>query len=132
MKLYFDGASKCNPGHSGCGYIIKNNDDEILYQGYKYIGIATNNEAEYNALLLGIKNLPKTDDKDLIVYGDSKLVIEQMNKKWKINKKELKELNNEINKLCNELNINTTFQWIKREDNYEADNLANLSLKNIN
>jgi len=126
--LKFDGCSKGNPGHSGCGIVIYKNNIEI-YATSKYLGEnKTNNEAEYSALILGLKKCLKLNIKHLKVEGDSLLVINQINKKWKINSISLMPLYITINNLILKFDC-IEFNHIYRNNNKRADELANYSLK---
>jgi len=135
-KLYFDGASQGNPGKASCGFYIQysgnsqnsENSENSENSGYKYLGPRfTNNEAEYQGLIHGLQECRGLGLCSLEVYGDSKLVIEQMNKKWKVKAPNLKILW----KLANELldpKCTYKFIWIPREQNSIADALANKAL----
>lgn len=126
IKVYFDGASKGNPGHAGSGcYIIDSNSNIIKKQ--KYVGIATNNVAEYNGLILGLISINDFKDSEIKVYGDSKLVIEQMNGKWKVKSPNLIDLHNTAKNLAKNFK-NIEFIHIRRELNGDADILANLAV----
>jgi ribonuclease HI len=136
IYLYFDGASKGNGGESGCGCVVKfdEGEDGIIKQGcgYKYLGTKTNNEAEYSALLLGFNLVLSLEYTDMVkpenihinVYGDSKLVIEQMKGKWQVKAENLKPLWEEATKLSKQFK-SVTFKHIDRSLNTEADRLAN-------
>ena len=127
-KLYFDGASRGNPGLGGCGISIECKNKEIGVD-YKYLGTCTNNIAEYSALELGLKKAIDLNIKNVIVFGDSLLVINQVNKLWKCNNVNLKKILNNIHHL--KLNFtNIKFVHIKREKNLRADYLANKSIDN--
>jgi ribonuclease HI len=134
IKLYFDGASKNNPGKSGAGYWIEYSNSFCNLEtcgGYKYLGIQTNNVAEYNGLIIGLKNVIKVDNysnSNITVYGDSKLVIEQMKGNWKVKSDNLIPLWKEAQELIKNLKIN--FVHIDRSLNCKADKLANDAINN--
>ena len=90
-KLFFDGASRGNPGLGGCGISLEFENKEIGID-YKYLGKCTNNFAEYSALELGLKKAIDLNIKNLIVFGDSLLVINQVNKLWKCNNINIKKI----------------------------------------
>ncbi|MEX0940900.1 MAG: ribonuclease HI family protein [Candidatus Babeliales bacterium] len=123
-KLFIDGASRNNPGQAGAGiYLLK--DGEPVYQEGFYLGIKTNNEAEYFALLLGLffcKPLLFADDL-LLIISDSELLIKQMKNQYKVRKPELKKMYNLAVILLE--NINYSLCHVKREYNKQADKLAN-------
>lgn len=126
ILMYFDGAARMNPlGPSGAAYWV--NCGDTSYGGYKFLGNATNNEAEYNGLLLGLKAISSLKDKKIVVHGDSKLVIEQMKGKWKINAPNLKPLWAEAKELIKDFK-DITFVHIDRSLNTKADQLANIAI----
>jgi ribonuclease HI len=135
MEIYFDGAAKKNPGPSGVGAVIIYEGKQYPY--YKAIGHATNNQAEYNGLILGLEELRKLDFKDIKdikdikVYGDSNLVIKQMSGLWKINNEELRKLWKYAHEIIDELQLKVSFIHIPREQNSVADRLANMALNKI-
>lgn len=126
ILVYFDGASKGNPGPSGSAYWIKNG--ETSYGEYKFIGYQTNNFAEYSGLILSLKNLDKYKDQTIKVHGDSKLVIEQIKGKWKIKAENLIPLWKEAHELIKDFK-DIEFIHIDRSLNSKADALANMAVK---
>jgi ribonuclease HI len=126
-KMYFDGCSKGNPGLAGAGAVIYKNDDEIWTQS-KFIGKnETNNVAEYNGLIIGLEEAVHQNIKNLQVYGDSELVIKQMNNLYKVKAEKLLPLFNKAKKLQTNFN-SIQFQHIYRKDNARADHLSNIAL----
>ena len=131
FSLYFDGASRGNPGPSSLGGVIYDSLKEEKINYNKSIGIATNNYAEYQALLVGIKVCIKYDIKEVNVYGDSKLVIEQVKGNWKVKSDNLKPMHTEITKFITpEFFKKITFNHVHRHLNKRADELANIALDN--
>jgi ribonuclease HI len=131
FSLYFDGASRGNPGPSSLGGVIYDSSEEEKINYKKAIGIATNNYAEYQALLVGIKVCIKYDIKEVNVYGDSKLVIEQVKGNWKVKSDNLKPMHTEITKFITpEFFKKITFNHVRRNLNKRADELANIALDN--
>ena len=129
FSLYFDGASRGNPGPSSLGGVIYDSSEEEKINYKKAIGIATNNYAEYQALLVGIKVCIKYDIKEVNVYGDSKLVIEQVKGNWKVKSDNLKPMHTEITKFITpEFFKKITFNHVRRNLNKRADELANIAL----
>ena len=126
-ELFFDGASKGNPGPSGIGIVIRKNNNLIAKQAQKLID-GTNNVAEYRALLLGLKHAHDLGIEKLAVYGDSKLVINQMKREWKVKAPHLLKLRSEALKLANKFD-SISYTWIGRESNKEADKLANIAIE---
>ncbi len=125
ILMYFDGASKGNPGPSGAAFWI--NDGSTSHGGYKFLGNQTNNVAEYSGLILGLKSLEKYNKLSIKVHGDSKLVIEQMKGKWQVKALNLIPLWNEARELIEEFEC-IEFIHIDRSLNSKADALANMAV----
>ncbi len=129
VKVYFDGASRNNPGPAGAGVLIKKND-EILGKYYRYLGKKTNNEAEYWAVIVGLKGLKRLDigNKKVGFIGDSELIVNQLSGKYKIKEDRLKKLYWQIREEIINQGLSVTFHHVKREKNKEADKLANKAI----
>lgn len=123
---YFDGASKGNPGESGIGTYIQKNGITI-WEISKAIGITTCNVAEYTALITLLAELKQRQIKRIQIFGDSQLVIKQVNREWNVNYPRLEKLRNEVYNLMQGKHI--TIQWIPRKKNAYADKLSNLAFK---
>ncbi len=126
ITIYFDGGSRGNPGPSGSGYVIYNALGEIITTGNAGLGHNTNNYAEYTGLLMALQYVQNSQDlknEDLLIYGDSLLVVNQIQDKWKVKAENLKPL---IAK-CKEILKGKTFEikHIPRSQNSVADKLAN-------
>ena len=127
--LYSDGGARGNPGPAGCGFVIMNEKKEILYEGSKYIGHTTNNQAEYQALLMGLEKILEFGDVEKITcYLDSELVVKQLNKEYKMKNKDLRIHFDKINKINFEYKNCISFHHVFREDNKKADKLANQAM----
>ena len=121
--LCFDGCSKGNPGRGGGGAIIYDNCNNIIWSESIYLGdYITNNNAEYNALIFGMKAAIHFNIKKIIIKGDSQLIIKQMNGEYKV--KSNIELYNTANLLKQNFE-EIKFEHIYRVENIEADKLAN-------
>jgi ribonuclease HI len=127
--LNFDGASKGNPGLSGAGMVIYKNNEEI-WSSCKFIGYKTNNQAEYSALIFGLKGALTLGITSLSVLGDSLLVINQVNNIYKVNSACLHDLYKEAQSLKTQFDF-IEFNHVYRENNKRADELSNLALENI-
>lgn len=128
--LYFDGCSKGNPGPSGIGAVIYRKGVEH-WAACKYIGNnKTNNEAEYSALILGLKFALEQDITTLSVCGDSLLVINQVNKIYKVKHPILAYLYDEVVKLMKQFTY-IDFSHVYRNQNKRADQLSNIALEFI-
>jgi len=126
-KLFIDGASRRNPGQSGAGIYLFKDEDQIYKKGF-YLGIKTNNQAEYMALLLGIFYAKKHISKDdtLYIFSDSELLVKHMKGEYKIKSVELKKLFDLAFVLLDQ--INYSFCHIVREYNSLADEMANAGI----
>ncbi|HRE40057.1 MAG TPA: ribonuclease HI family protein [Ignavibacteria bacterium] len=119
-----DGASRGNPGKAGIGIFIMKDDEVNVYK--EFIGNATNNVAEYIAFIRAIDILNVKPQDKIIFQSDSELMVNQINGKYKVNNESLKELKEEaINKLKNRFAGMWSIVHIPREENREADKLAN-------
>ena len=128
-ELYFDGGANPNPGHGGCGAVIIENGIEIDASSFYLGNNTTNNIAEYNGLIIGLELALKHNIKNLIVKGDSQLVIKQMQKLYKVKAPHLMEYYNKANDLLIEFD-NIEFIHVKRHLNTRADELASLAINN--
>lgn len=128
MQGYFDGASRGNPGEAGAGALLVDDSGAVVWERSHYLGKRTNNEAEYSALLLLLSAARERGVKDLQVYGDSKLVVCQVARQWKINLPHLRALAKEAWELSADMNLQ--LQWIPREQNKRADALSNEAIDN--
>lgn len=126
-----DGASRGNPGASSYGYIIKAEGGAILHEEGKKIGIATNNIAEYTAVLEALKYILNrwggNGEVSILLISDSKLIIEQLSGRYKIKKPHLIKLFQEIKKLEQNLG-GIIYKHVLRGENFIADRLANQAL----
>jgi ribonuclease HI len=127
MIGYFDGASRGNPGEAGAGAcIVDFGKGQILWKESKYLGKRTNNEAEYEALILLLRELLNRKLYNCVVKGDSKLVVNQMLGNWKIREPRLLPLAEEALFLIDK--TKARLQWIPRQENSLADNLSNKAI----
>ena len=135
--MFFDGASKGNPGKAGCGAVINetNQNNQIIWKGHKYLGISTNNVAEYNGLILGLEEAKRLNINELIIKGDSKLVIEQMKGNYKVNAPHLIPLYKRAKELEPKAELKealkVSYEYIPRKENAIADQLANDAILEI-
>ena len=124
--LTADGGSRGNPGPAGYGSVITENGT-IIAELYDFIGVATNNVAEYSGLIAGLTAINEIDSAATVeVKMDSKLVVEQMSGRWKIKSPDMQKLAIEAREILPYGNV--TYTWIPREDNKHADALANEAL----
>ncbi len=125
-QLFCDGASRSNPGDASIGISILLDGKEV-HTISKKIGIATNNEAEYQALIDGLNYCVDNSIKEIQVFLDSNLVVEQVNKNFKVKAGNLKVLNSKVDDLIQEFNF-IEINHVYREENKRADQLANMAL----
>jgi len=121
-----DGASRGNPGPSGAGAVIQAPDGN-RYEASRYLGDRTNNQAEYEALILALEELKKLGVRRAHFYSDSQLLVKQLNAEYRIRNDGLKPL---FGKALTELSELESFevQLVKREFNKRADQLANFAI----
>jgi len=124
--LTADGGSRGNPGPSGYGSVVSENG-KIIAELFDFIGIATNNVAEYSGLIAGLTAINQIDDQATVeVKMDSKLVVEQMSGRWQIKHADMRVLAQSARTAHNPSLVNYT--WIPRDENSHADRLANKAL----
>jgi probable phosphoglycerate mutase len=126
IYLYADGASRGNPGPAAYGVHIEDEKANPIADFGEALGIATNNQAEYAAVIAGLRYLTQTNYREVIIRMDSKLVIEQLGGNWKINNPQLRELADQAKELLRDFSVR--LEWIPREQNSKADSNANTAL----
>ncbi len=125
LEVNIDGASRGNPGLSAIGIIVKQNGTTLI-EHYEYLGIRTNNQAEYESLRRALEMCCKLD-KEITIFSDSELLINQRTSKYKLRNQELKVISRDISIL--EKNFEKIlYRHIPREKNSKADKLANRAL----
>lgn len=127
FTLFFDGCSKGNPGKAGAGAVLYEVEKEVFALS-KYLGDdKTNNEAEYMALIMGLEQAMEIKVEELTVYGDSELVINQVNGKYKVKSPNLIHLFTQV-EMLKKCFKSITFIHVFREQNQRADLLSNLGV----
>lgn len=127
VKMYADGGSRGNPGPSASGYALLLMDDTVVFQGGNYLGVTTNNQAEYNGLKMGLDEAALRGAKIVHVYMDSLLVINQMKGVYKVKNMELAPVHQAIKQSLNRFQ-KVTFTHVPRELNKLADSMVNETL----
>lgn len=128
--IYCDGGSRGNPGPAASAFVVTEGKD-VLYKESKYLGIETNNVAEYNAVLIAINWVSDAKPKgEIIINLDSQLVERQLNGFYKIKSPKLKVLFDQIKFLILNSSLLIKFVWNYRTDNELADELVNETLDN--
>jgi len=137
--VYCDGGARGNPGPAGYGFVIKSKGKrassnlQTIVEGSGFLGTMTNNQAEYTAVLKALQKIHSLTRQtarcpEIDVFLDSKLIVEQMNGRYKIKNKGLKPFYWKIRDLMMELGGKIVFSYIPREKNKEADRLVNLAI----
>lgn len=133
INVFTDGGSRGNPGPAGIGIYIETENHEVLYMLGKTIGLATNNVAEYTAVLYAFMWLKENgaviaSQKKIMFYLDSLLIVSQLTGVYKIKNKELQKLVIVIRAFEQQVGKRISYLHIPREHNTRADRLVNLAL----
>jgi ribonuclease HI len=126
-KLFTDGGARGNPGPAAFGYVLEAEDGTVLDARGEKIGIATNNVAEYSALIAGLEAALERGVTELEVVSDSELVVKQMRGEYKVKNEALRELSVTAAKLARQLG-KVVYTAVRREHNELADRLVNEAL----
>lgn len=129
LFVYSDGASRNNPGDASIGVVIKNDQNEIIKTLSEFLGVATNNKAEYIALIRAMQEALKFKPVKIDFYLDSQLVVRQIMGQYKVKDAGLIPLCRQAQTLYRQFE-QATISHIPREENFEADALANAALDN--
>ncbi len=145
LTVYTDGASRGNPGKSGAGVLILDENKRKTASLNKYLGISTNNEAEYKALIIALEFLSGMPNAagigEILFLLDSQLLVNQMNGVYSVKSANILPLYNKAQKLLKDIKaalklkgslLKVTFRHIPRELNKDADKLANLAIDTAN
>lgn len=122
-----DGASRGNPGLAGAGIIIKDEKGREVESIHSFLGVTTNNQAEYRALIEGLRAVSRHRPGEVEVRMDSELVVKQMNGQYRVRHPEILPLFTEAVEIASAF-PSITFRYIPREQNPGADRLANLAI----
>lgn len=125
--LYADGGSRGNPGPSACGYVLIDDTDEVLIDKGMYLGITTNNQAEYQGLKLGLEEARQLGAREVDVRLDSLLVVNQMKGIFKVKNRDLWPIHQSVRELVTAFR-KVTFSHVPRELNKMADAAVNRAL----
>lgn len=123
VVVFCDGGSRGNPGPAALGVVIKTTKGEILEEIGEYLGIQTNNYAEYSAVITALVKLNAMRVKEADFYLDSELAVRQLNGQYKVKNEGLKLLYSKVLETIGSMNI--SFTHVYREDNKEADAIVN-------
>lgn len=120
LILYTDGGSRGNPGNAATGVVLKDSSGKIVSAYGEFLGIQTNNFAEYSAIISGLKKAKELSATEVDCLADSKLVIEQLSGRWKVKHPAIQKLFVQAYNAASEFK-KVTYKHIRRELNKEAD-----------
>jgi ribonuclease H / adenosylcobalamin/alpha-ribazole phosphatase len=127
VKLFTDGGARGNPGPAAYGYVLEAPDGSVLAAHGEKIGIATNNVAEYSALIAGLEKAIDLGLPVVEVVSDSQLMVKQMTGEYKVKNEALQGLWQEASRLARKI-PSVSYEWVRREHNELADRLLNEAL----
>ncbi|MBI3115464.1 MAG: ribonuclease HI family protein [Candidatus Kerfeldbacteria bacterium] len=126
LTLYSDGGARGNPGPAGAGAVLREGGKTVAALK-RSLGEATNNQAEYQALLMGLEEAKRLGATQVACFLDSELVVKQLNRQYKMKNQELGVWFVKVHNLCQEFD-RVTFTHVPREENTAADRLVNEAL----
>ena len=129
LHAFTDGASRGNPGESGIGLLVRDEDGNVVASMNGHIGITTNNVAEYVALLTLLKRSKSLGCSRLVAHSDSELMVRQVNGQYKVKDQVLRQYYQKIVKILAKAPFEFELKYIPRELNRDADRLANIGIE---
>jgi len=132
LRIYSDGASRGNPGPSAIAFVILTEDGKILKRHSEYVGVRTNNQAEYEALISALESASELTSQEVVCYLDSELVVKHLNGEFQVRSSKLKTLWLRVRGLEQRFQ-KIIFKHVPRTENYiqEVDWLANQTLDKV-
>lgn len=127
--IYCDGAARGNPGPAGAGALILDEDGSVVFELSRYLGETTNNQAEYQALILALEEAMKQDVDEVQIYSDSELMVRQIKGEYRVKNGGLKELFKIVLRKLQTFR-KYSIDYLPREKNTLADSLANRAIDN--
>lgn len=127
LDIHIDGGSRGNPGDAGFGVYVQRPDGSVVAELFGYIGRATNNVAEYQALIHALDYARRRGTRRLRLYSDSELVVKQMSGAYRVKHPDMLPLYRKASELRRGFE-SATLEHVRREQNREADRLANQAL----
>jgi len=125
LRIRTDGGARGNPGPAGIGVVVENAEThEVLEEHAKYLGHTTNNQAEYQAVILGLTRCRDLGAKEVEVVADSELLIKQANGEYRVRNPDLAKRYLEMRNLETQIG-RVRYRHVRREQNKEADRLSN-------
>jgi len=125
--LFTDGGSRGNPGPAAYGFVLEGEDGDCLAAEGEAIGVATNNVAEYRALLAGLQRAFELGVDELVIVSDSELLVKQLRGEYRVKNETLKKLVEEVNALTHDLK-SIEYTHVLRAENTMADEIVNVVL----
>src|SRR5437868_7680528 len=126
-RLSTDGGARGNPGPAAYGYVLEAEDGTVLAAHGERIGVATNNVAEYRALIAGLERAVELAVGELEVISDSELLVKQMTGEYRVKNEALQDLSQQASRLARKIG-NVSYTAVRREHNELADRLVNEAL----
>jgi ribonuclease HI len=127
LTIHTDGGARGNPGPAGIGVVIENEKGEVLEEHAKFLGIKTNNQAEYEAAILGLERAKHLEADSVQVLADSELLVKQANREYKVKHENIKPLFGRLHALMLQIG-HVSFKHVRREQNTHADALSNQAM----
>jgi len=127
VRVYSDGAARGNPGHSGAGAVLVDASGTVVDRLGKYLGVQTNNYAEYMGLLLGLKRARELGIREVEVFADSELMIRQLGGRYQVRSPSLRPLYEEALRLLNDFS-RVKLVYVPRKMNAAADEMSNRAI----
>ena len=128
LVIFTDGGARNNPGPAGIGVVFYDDNGNLKYTHKEYLGIKTNNQAEYAALICALEKAREFEPEKIIVNLDSKLITEQLNGNYKVKNSGLKELFWQARTLVLKFGQRIELRHIPRSKNTKADSLVNQAI----
>jgi ribonuclease HI len=130
LTINVDGGARGNPGPAAIGVVVRDDDGQVLEEVGEKIGEATNNVAEYRALLRGLELAAEHGGSDLELVGDSELVVRQVEGRYKVKNAGMKQLHAEVKRALQDFD-SWSIRHVRREGNADADRLVNEALDGV-
>ena len=127
LFIHIDGASRGNPGEAGFGVHVASSEGRTLAELYGYLGHATNNVAEYQALIHALRYAIRNGAHQVRIFSDSELVVRQISGAYRVKHKDMVPLHREASRLLAQIE-DASLSHVPREENKDADRLANRAL----
>lgn len=127
VRVYSDGAARGNPGPAGAGAVLVSPTGQVVERLAKYLGVQTNNFAEYTALIIGLQRAYELGVSEVEVFADSELMIRQLSGRYQVKSPSLKPLHEQARNLLNQFD-RVKLVHVPREMNAAADEMSNKAI----